>query len=49
MNAHRELQNVITIHNGDKARRAFSDAEIDALAAENAIVVCDPRLLHAAG
>ncbi len=27
----------------------FSDAEIDALAAEKSIVVCDPQLLHAAG
>jgi len=29
MAAHRDLQNVITIHNGDKARRVFSDAEIE--------------------
>ena len=29
MAAHRELQNVITIHNGDKATRVFSDAEIE--------------------
>ena len=29
MAAHRDLQNVITIHNGDKAPRVFSDAEID--------------------
>ncbi len=28
MTAHRELQNVITIHNGGKAPRVFSDAEI---------------------
>ena len=30
MNAQRELHNVITIHNGDKAPRVFSDAEIEA-------------------
>jgi creatinase len=29
MAARRELQNVITIHNGDKAPRVFSDAEIE--------------------
>ncbi|MEN8195663.1 MAG: M24 family metallopeptidase [Pseudomonadota bacterium] len=29
MAAHRDLQNVITIHNGDKGPRVFSDAEIE--------------------
>ena len=29
MAAHRDLQNVIAIHNGDKAPRVFSDAEIE--------------------
>jgi creatinase len=29
MAAHRDLQNVINIHNGDKAPRVFSDAEIE--------------------
>jgi creatinase len=29
MGMHRELQNIITIHNGEKAPRVFSDAEIE--------------------
>ena len=29
MAAHRDLQNLITIHNGEKAPRVFSDAEIE--------------------
>ena len=29
MKNHRELKNIITIHNGDKAPRVFSDAEIE--------------------